>query len=154
VSAVQSWATGWMIGVSNPGSGWEFFSSPPRQEWLWGPTQPPIQWVPGALSLGVKRPGREADHPPPSSAEVKNEWSYTSTPQYALMACCSVKKHRDNFTFIFAYLSLETRSDRPEPPPSFRSWSSGLWHRVVMWKDTIVSEGHAASIFRVKWRWR
>jgi hypothetical protein len=22
-----------------------------------GPTQPPIQWVPGALSLGVKRPG-------------------------------------------------------------------------------------------------
>jgi hypothetical protein len=26
----------------------------------WGPTQPPIQWVPGALSLGVKRPGREA----------------------------------------------------------------------------------------------
>jgi hypothetical protein len=37
------------------------------------PTQPPIQWVPGALSLGVKRPGREADHSPPSSAEVK-EW--------------------------------------------------------------------------------
>jgi hypothetical protein len=36
-----------------------------------GPTQPPIQWVPGAHSLGVKRPGREADHSPPSSAEVK-----------------------------------------------------------------------------------
>jgi hypothetical protein len=36
-----------------------------------GPTQPPIQWVAGALSLGVKRPGREADHSPPSSAEVK-----------------------------------------------------------------------------------
>jgi hypothetical protein len=35
------------------------------------PTQPPIQWVPEALSLGVKRPGREADHSPPSSAEVK-----------------------------------------------------------------------------------
>jgi hypothetical protein len=27
--------------------------------------------VPGALSLGVKRPGREAGHSPPSSAEVK-----------------------------------------------------------------------------------
>jgi hypothetical protein len=27
-----------------------------------GPIQPPIQWVPGALSPGVKRPGREADH--------------------------------------------------------------------------------------------
>jgi hypothetical protein len=36
-----------------------------------GPTQPPVQWVPGALSLGVKRPGCEADHSPPSSAEVK-----------------------------------------------------------------------------------
>jgi hypothetical protein len=36
-----------------------------------GPTQPPTQWVPGALSLGVKRPGREADHSPPASAEVK-----------------------------------------------------------------------------------
>jgi hypothetical protein len=44
-----------------------------------GPTQPPIQWVPGALSLGVKRPEREADHSPPSSAEVKNAWSYTTT---------------------------------------------------------------------------
>jgi hypothetical protein len=36
-----------------------------------GPTQPPIQWVPGALSLGVKRPVREADHSPPSNVEVK-----------------------------------------------------------------------------------
>jgi hypothetical protein len=34
-------------------------------------TQPPIQWVPGALSLGVKQLGHEADHSPPSSAEVK-----------------------------------------------------------------------------------
>jgi hypothetical protein len=39
-----------------------------------GPTQPPVQWVPGVLSPGVKaRPGRDADHSPPSSAEVKNE---------------------------------------------------------------------------------
>jgi hypothetical protein len=39
-----------------------------------GPTQPPVQWVPGVLSPGVKaRPGRDADHAPPSSAEVENE---------------------------------------------------------------------------------
>jgi hypothetical protein len=43
-----------------------------------GPTQLPIRWVPGALSLEVKRPGSEADHSPPFSAEVKNAWSYTS----------------------------------------------------------------------------
>jgi hypothetical protein len=36
-----------------------------------GSTQPPIQWVRGALSLEVKWSGREADHSPPSSAEVK-----------------------------------------------------------------------------------
>jgi hypothetical protein len=36
-----------------------------------GPTHSPIQWVPGALSLGVEWPGREADHSPPSTAEVK-----------------------------------------------------------------------------------
>jgi hypothetical protein len=36
-----------------------------------GHTKPPIQWVPGALSLGVKWPGREVDHSPPSKAKVK-----------------------------------------------------------------------------------
>jgi len=52
----------WMIGGSRPGRSWEFFSSPPGPDRLWGPTQPPIQWAPEALSLGVKRQGREADH--------------------------------------------------------------------------------------------
>jgi hypothetical protein len=47
-------------------------------------TQPPIQWVPGALSLGLKSPGRESDQSPPSSAEVKNAWSYTFTPPIRL----------------------------------------------------------------------
>jgi hypothetical protein len=64
-----------------------------------GPTQPPIQWVPGALSVKVKRPGREADHSPPSSAEVTNAWSYTSTPEYVFIAWCLIKR-RDNFTFL------------------------------------------------------
>jgi hypothetical protein len=49
-----------------------------------GPTQPPIQWVTGAFPLGVKWPRREADHSRPSSAEVKNAWSYTSTPPIRL----------------------------------------------------------------------
>jgi hypothetical protein len=49
-----------------------------------GPTQPPIKSVPGALSLGVKGPGREADHSLPCSAEDKNAWSYTSTPSTPL----------------------------------------------------------------------
>jgi hypothetical protein len=44
-------------------------------EWLRvenvGPTQPPIQWVPADLSAGVKQSGREADHSPPASADVR-----------------------------------------------------------------------------------
>jgi len=56
-----------------------------------GPTQPPNYWVPGALSPGVKWPLREAEHSPPRSSEVRNAWSYTSTPQYAFMAWSSVQ---------------------------------------------------------------
>jgi len=37
-----------------------------------GPTWPPIRWVLGALSLGVKWAGCEADHSHPSSAKAKN----------------------------------------------------------------------------------
>jgi hypothetical protein len=36
-----------------------------------GPIQPPVQCILDALSLGVKQLGHEADHSPPSSAEVK-----------------------------------------------------------------------------------
>jgi len=58
----------------------------------------PIQWVLEALSPGVKWPGCETDHSPPSGAEVKNVWHYTSSPQYIFIVWCLVK-HRDNFTF-------------------------------------------------------
>jgi hypothetical protein len=56
------------------------FSLRPASRLDLGPTQPPIQWVLGAPFPGVKRPGREADHSLPPSAEIKNAWSYTSTP--------------------------------------------------------------------------
>jgi hypothetical protein len=45
---------------------------------------------------------READHSPPSSAEVKDEWSYSSTPPMRLHGIVLIKKkQRGNFTFIF-----------------------------------------------------
>jgi hypothetical protein len=46
----------------------------------------------GGSYPGVKRQGSEADHPSPSSAEVKRAWSYDSTPQYVFMACCVIKQ--------------------------------------------------------------
>jgi hypothetical protein len=45
-----------------------------------GHTQPPIHWVSEAITSEVKLLGREADHSPPSSAEIRNAWSHTSTP--------------------------------------------------------------------------
>jgi hypothetical protein len=69
----QRWATGWTIGVigfdSRRGLGIFLFTTASRT--ALEPTQTPIQWVPGALSLVVKRPEREADHSRPSNAEVK-----------------------------------------------------------------------------------
>jgi hypothetical protein len=88
-SSVAGLRAGW-LGGSNSGRGWNFFLTPASRPVL-GPIQLPIEWVPEAVSLGVKLSGREADHSPPSTAEVKNAWSYTSTPQYAFMAWCSVK---------------------------------------------------------------
>jgi hypothetical protein len=40
----------------------------------------------GALSQGVKQPGRETHYSPPISAEVKKTWISTSTPPYEFMA--------------------------------------------------------------------
>jgi hypothetical protein len=70
---------------SIPGRGWEFFSSPPRPDRFWGSPSLLSNWY-RDLTSGVKRPGREADHSSPSSAKVKNAWSYTSIPPCVFMA--------------------------------------------------------------------
>jgi hypothetical protein len=57
----------------------------------------------GALSLVVKRQGREADHSPPFTAEVKECMELNlHSPYFVFMAWCLVK-HRDNFTFTFTF---------------------------------------------------
>jgi hypothetical protein len=74
----------WGFYGSIPGGGGAGnFSLHHRVKLTLGHTQPPIQWVPGAFSLRVERPEREADHSPLSSTEAK-EWSYTSTPPVRL----------------------------------------------------------------------
>jgi hypothetical protein len=72
---VQRRATDWRF-ECRQGLGIFLFTTASRP--ALGSTQPPIPGVPGALSLAVKQPGREADHSSASSAEVKNAWSYTS----------------------------------------------------------------------------
>jgi hypothetical protein len=61
------------IGVRSP-RGQRIFPQTSVSRPALGPTQPPVQWVPGVLSPGVKaRTGRDDDHSPPYSAEVRNE---------------------------------------------------------------------------------
>jgi hypothetical protein len=96
-----------------------------------GPTQPPSQWVPGALSLGVKRSGREADHSSQSSAEVK-EWvglylHYPNTPSWR----GAQLKHRDFNFYLLHFLS--------KPYTGFSSAAntrndvSGFIHGMAAW---------------------
>jgi hypothetical protein len=72
------------VGVRVP-IGLRIFTSPSRPDRLWGP---PNLLFKGYRELfpEVRRPGREADHSPPYSAEVKKTWIYTSTPPYVFMA--------------------------------------------------------------------
>ena len=68
----------------------------------------------GVLSRVIKVQGREVNHPPPSCAEVMNDWSCTST-----VTVCLHDADRDIFTFA------------PPPPPPFSSSSS---HRLSFMK--------------------
>jgi len=70
-------ATGCTIRGSIPCKGERYLSSPKRPEQLWGP--------PSLLSLGIKREGREVGPSPPTSTEVKDEWSCTSNLPYVFM---------------------------------------------------------------------
>jgi hypothetical protein len=103
---INSWYSHWLwVGLtrgqsSSPGRVKNVLFSTSSRSAL-GYTQPPIQWVLGALSSGVRHPGREANYSPPGSAKVKKMWIYISTPPYIFIAQCLVK-HRHNFTLSYS----------------------------------------------------
>jgi hypothetical protein len=73
-------------GLDDQGGG---SSSPGREKILTSPYRPdPTSYKmgTGGSSPKVKRQEREADHSPPTSAEVKKMWIYTSTPLCVFMA--------------------------------------------------------------------
>jgi hypothetical protein len=78
-------------GLIPAGAGKGFFLFASASRLALRPTQPRIHWVPGALSFGIKRPECEAGHLRPSTAEGKNAWNYTSTPQYVFMTWHIIK---------------------------------------------------------------
>jgi hypothetical protein len=78
-----------------------------------GPTHPPIQWVKGARSLGIKRPGREADHSPPSSAVVKECVDlYFHSPNTPSWCGAQLKEAQGHF-YLYLYLSIGVSTDDP-----------------------------------------
>jgi hypothetical protein len=67
------------------------------------PTHSPFQCVPGALSLGIKQPRREADHSPPSSAEVKNGGAIPPLPHIFSYLDAQLMNHKVNFTLFIIF---------------------------------------------------
>jgi hypothetical protein len=91
-----------MLWGLSPGRGWEFVSFTTVSRPPLGPTLFPIQWLPGALSLGVNRAGREADHSPPSICEVKEcveQYLHSPLRLHGAERSSQKKKHKENSAF-------------------------------------------------------
>jgi hypothetical protein len=57
-----------------------------RPNRLWGPLIFIFNGYLGALSQEIKRQEREADHSPPTNAEIRKKWIFTFTSPYAFIA--------------------------------------------------------------------
>ena len=112
-------ATGLTVWVWNPGRGKRFSLLQKHPDRLWGPSSLLCNGYRGS-SQGIKQPGREFDNSPPSSDEVKNEWSYTSAPIVWLHWM-----DRDSFAFTF-YLQLSSDS------------TNALFSLFFVYADTII----------------
>jgi hypothetical protein len=103
-----------------------------------GPPSLPFNWC-----RWVKQSGREAGHSPPTSAEVKNEWSCTSTPSYAFLTCTRTTLH-----------SLKGNRQWPWQWPWQWQWhiiQCSYWrkrtkHKFMVWGMCIVLNVSAATV--------
>jgi hypothetical protein len=80
IRTVLHYATGWDAGVHFPAGVMIEFSLCHRIQTTSGVHSSSYSVGTRCFCPGVKRPGREADHSPPSSGDVENACSYTSTP--------------------------------------------------------------------------
>jgi hypothetical protein len=89
---------GWKVRVRFTAVQHFFFSASSRP--TLGSTQPPIQWVPGSLSVGVKRQGREADHSPLYGADVKEGGAIPPLLSISSWLSAELMMYGDNFAFM------------------------------------------------------
>jgi len=71
-------------------------------------TQSPMLWIPKALTPGVKRPGHECNHSPPSGVEVENGWGY-----------CLIKQEIRLHGVLLKYRDFTFKTNKPELCKSF-----------------------------------
>ena len=82
----------------------------------------PVQWIPGPFPRG--NAAAALDHTTKFNVEVKEQLSYTSTPLWAFMVCCTV-----NFSCTLMdtdFISL------PCPPLPVYYYSSGELYSVIL----------------------
>jgi hypothetical protein len=107
--------------------GARIFTSPCRPDRLWGP--------PSLLSNGYrKRPGREADHSPLTSAEVKKMWIYAFTPPYAFMG-----------QLRLMFISAFTKQTKTTKDRSLRSELGTSWTQTCSYHYTSLCNLHSAT---------
>jgi hypothetical protein len=83
-----------------------------------------VHLVPGFLTLWVNQPGREDDHSLLSIANIKNAWSYTSTPLLTTGWTIGVKFAAGKIMEFFLF-ALASRSYLwPTQPPI--QWVPGI----------------------------
>jgi hypothetical protein len=94
-----------------------------------GPTEPSIKWTGEWSGRGC-----QSDHSPPSSVEVNNAWSYTSTPPYVFMTWCLVK-HKNNFMFhlYLCFIAHAFVTIRDPFSDLGYSWYDWLQIRAILW---------------------
>jgi hypothetical protein len=103
------------FGIRVPAGASDFHSSPKRQDRLWDPHN--LLFNTHICSfLGIKRPGRGVNQSPPSSAQVKNDWSYISTLLCVFLECkgtnsytlsALAKLRKATISFVMSVCSLD-----------------------------------------------
>lgn len=96
----------WSVRGSNFCKGTKFFSCSKNVQLSSG-SHPASYSVRTETSLSANQPQHETDHSTPSSVKAKNQWSYTSIPVSAFMACtdtasaiialCRATRSRDTY---------------------------------------------------------
>jgi hypothetical protein len=126
------------VGVRVP-VGSRIFTSPGRPDRLWGPPNLLYNGYWGLFPM-IKRPGREADHSPSTSAEVKKMWIYTSIPPYAFISTGTTLPYLVSLDFLGASCQM-------------MEYSLKHSHDIPL-KIVLSPPRTSVLLFDATWRWR